>query len=331
LGVRFFVLGVSLRAALSVPIFLRLRRNLKKDFHFNPSRYPASKRCIFGKTTNQMKATILLLLAILFSFSVSAQSLKIMTYNIRLDLSSDGENAWPNRKEYFCSQLAFYEPDVFGIQEALPHQVTDIAGLLPKYNYVGIGRDGIDKGESSNIFFKKKRFELVEQNTFWLSETPDVISKGWDAALNRVCTYALLKDKKTEQTFWVFNTHLDHIGELARTNSIQLILSKIKALNTENYPVFLIGDFNSEPNEERIINLKTQMDDSQGISKEKPFGPSGTFNGFRHNEAVAKRIDYIFLSKDSPYKVKKYAVLSDSKDLKYPSDHLPVYVEVSIN
>ncbi len=251
-----------------------------------------------------------------------------MTYNIRLDVASDNENAWPNRKEYFASQLAFYEPDIFGIQEALPHQVTELAGLLPKYDYVGIGRDGIGKGESSNIFFKKDRFKVLQENTFWLSETPDKISKGWDAALNRVCTYALLKDDKSKKVFWVFNTHLDHVGELARTNSIELILSRIKALNTKGYPVFFMGDFNSEPTEDRIISLKTEMNDSHDVSDEKPFGPSGTFNGFRHNEAVTKRIDYIFLSKGHSLKVRKYAILSDSKDLRYPSDHLPVYIEL---
>lgn len=272
--------------------------------------------------------TLLLLITILFSSAISAQNLKLMTYNIRLDVASDGENAWSNRKEYWASQMNFYEPDIFGIQEALPNQVTDITALLPKYNYVGIGRDGIGKGESSNIFYKKDRFKVVQQNTFWLSETPDKISKGWDAALNRVCTYALFKDNQAKKTFWVFNTHLDHIGELARTNSIQLILSKINELNTKNYPVFLMGDFNSEPKEERIVNLRKQMSDSSEVSEENPFGPTGTFNAFKHNEAVTKRIDYIFLSKDHPYKVKKYAVLSDSKDLKYPSDHFPVYIEL---
>jgi endonuclease/exonuclease/phosphatase family metal-dependent hydrolase len=271
---------------------------------------------------------LLLLILILFSDSVSAQSLKLMTYNIRLDLASDGENAWPNRKEYWVSQMMFYEPDIFGIQEALPQQVEDIAALLPKYNYVGIGRDGVGKGESSNIFFKKDRFKVLQENTFWLSETPEKISKGWDAALNRVCTYALFKDSKTKQTFWIFNTHLDHMGELARTNSIQLIVSKIKGLNTKNYPVFFMGDFNSEPTEKRIVNLKKEMTDSRDISEEKPFGPSGTFNAFKHDESVSKRIDYIFLSKENPFKVMKYAVLSDSKDLRYPSDHLPVYIEL---
>jgi endonuclease/exonuclease/phosphatase family metal-dependent hydrolase len=272
-----------------------------------------------------------LMLFLIFCTSISAQKLKMMTYNIRFDNPGDGENSWTNRKEYWVSQVAFYEPDIFGIQEALPNQVTDIASLFPKYNYVGIGRDGIDKGESSNIFFKKNRFKVLEENTFWLSETPDKITKGWDAALNRVCTYVLLKDSKTNQRFWVFNTHLDHMGELAKTNSILLILSKIKEINTKNYPVFLMGDFNSEPTAERIINLKKEMNDSRDISDEKPFGPSGTFNGFKNNNAVTKLIDYIFLSKDNLYKVNKYAVLSDSKDLKYPSDHLPVYIELQFN
>ena len=277
------------------------------------------------------KILFLTIIISFFSNFLEAQNLKLMTYNIRLDLASDGENAWSKRKDYFCSQLGFYEPDVFGIQEALPNQVIDIASALPKYNYIGIGRDGIGKGESSNIFYKKDKFELLQESTFWLSETPEVMSKGWDAALNRVCTYALFKDKKAKQIFWVFNTHFDHIGELARTNSIKLILSKIKNLNTKNYPVFFMGDFNSEPTEERIVNLKKEMLDTYDVSIEKPFGPTGTFNAFKHNETVTKRIDYIFISKNNKLKVKKFAVLSDSKDLKYPSDHLPVYTEFEFN
>jgi endonuclease/exonuclease/phosphatase family metal-dependent hydrolase len=279
-----------------------------------------------------MKTNILfIIISVLTIATINAQTTKVMSYNIRFDNPNDGENSWVNRKELLCSQLAFYEPDVFGIQEALPNQVQDISNALPNYTFVGIARDGNGKGESSNIFFKKDKFKLLEQNTFWLSETPEIISKGWDAALNRICTYALLKENKTKQIFWIFNTHLDHQGEIARTKGIALILYKIKMLNTQNYPVIFMGDFNSEPTEERIINLKKLMIDSQEISEENPFGPTGTFNGFKHNEAVTKRIDYIFLSKESNFKVYKYAVLSDSKDLKYPSDHLPVYVEIRFN
>jgi len=284
---------------------------------------------IYYQYYNNLKMKYLLAIMTTFILTLgNAQSLKLMTYNIRLDVQGDGENNWSHRKEFFTSQIQFYEPDIFGIQEALPNQVIDIASALSTYNHIGIGRDGINKGESSNIYYKKDRFEVLKNNTFWLSETPDVISKGWDAALNRICTYGLFKDLKTKNVFWVFNTHLDHKGELAKTNAILLILSKINSLNINKYPVFFMGDFNSNPSEERIISLKKVMLDTRDIAAEKPFGPTGTFNGFKHNEPVTELIDYIFLSKNNNFKVQKFAVLSDSKDLKYPSDHLPVYIEL---
>lgn len=279
---------------------------------------------------NFSKKTAIAIIFILMSVFSNAQTLKVITYNIRLDVASDGENDWTHRKDFCTFQIQFYNPDIFGVQEAKPNQVIDIASALSQYNYVGTGRDGIEKGESSNIYYKKERFEVKETNTFWLSETPNEISKGWDAAYNRVCTYALLKDLQTKKMFWVFNTHLDHVGEVARTKGIQLILSKIRELNNKEYPVIFMGDFNSEPKEQRIITLKDTMDDCRDITQEKPFGPSGTFNDFKHNEPVTKLIDYIFISKKSNWKVKKYAVLSDSKDLRYPSDHFPVYVEINL-
>lgn len=262
------------------------------------------------------------------SWLLTAQNLKLMTYNIRLDTATDQENAWPNRKDFLCAQIQFYAPDVFGIQEALPNQVRDLTTYFIDYKYIGMGRDGVEQGESSNIFYNTKRLTLLKESTFWLSETPDKISKGWDAALNRICTYGLFEVQTTKQRFWVFNTHLDHVGNLSKTNAIQLILSKIKTLNVDNDPVFLMGDFNSEPTEERIVQLNKTMNDAYFISKEKPFGPEGTFNAFRHNEPVKRRIDYVFVSKDGSIQVLKHAILSDSKDLKYPSDHLPVLVEV---
>lgn len=286
-------------------------------------------KTIFFKMNKRKIFIVTILMATLNFYFGNSQILKVMTYNIRLNLDSDGENSWTNRKDFFTSQIQFYEPDVFGVQEATPIQVADIATALPQYNEIGIGREGVGKGESSNIYYKKDRLKIIQESTVWLSETPDKISKGWDAAFNRVCTYALFKDVKTNKIFWVFNTHLDHIGELARTNGIQLILSKIKKLNQKNYPVIFMGDFNSEPTTERIIALKKEMNDCRAISEEKPFGPSGTFNDFKHNEPVTKLIDYIFVSKNNKFAVRKFAVLSDSKDLRYPSDHLPVYVEMS--
>ncbi|MEN9909629.1 MAG: hypothetical protein RLZZ540_2778 [Bacteroidota bacterium] len=271
--------------------------------------------------------TVVLLL--FFSIVINAQSLKIMTYNIRLDIASDGENTWSKRKNYFAEQIQFYEPDFFGVQEATPSQVADLSTLIPQYSFVGTARDGIAKGEATNIYFKKDRLAVIKFSTFWLSETPDKISKGWDAAYNRICSYGLFKDLKTKKKFWVFNTHLDHIGEMAKTNGLKLILSKIKKLNSKNYPVVLMGDFNLESESNQIVELKKIMNDSREISVQPPFGPSGTFNAFRHDIAVTRLIDYIFLSKDNDIKVNKYAVLSDSKDLKYPSDHLPVYIEIN--
>jgi len=269
-----------------------------------------------------------LIIVIFISLFSDAQSVKCMTYNIRLDVAADGENDWAHRKDFFTSQIRFYEPEMLGLQEVTPGQQADITKALDEYSCIGTGRDGIGKGESSCIYYKKDRFILKLTNTFWLSQTPDTISKGWDAAYNRICTYGLFKDKKTKMTFWVFNTLLDHIGEQARTNGIQLILSKMRAVNTKNYPVIFMGDFNSEPNSDRIKALKNEMSDCRDISEEKPFGPSGTFNSFKHNEPVTKLIDYIFIADNPKMKVRKYAVLSDADNLKYPSDHLPVYVEM---
>lgn len=253
-----------------------------------------------------------------------------MSYNIRLDLASDGENAWPNRKDFLMSQIQFYAPDAFGVQEATPNQVDDLNRAFSQYYSVGIAREGKNKGEASTIYVKKDRFKLIQTNTFWLSSTPERISKGWDAAYNRVCTYALLKDKKSKQYFWIFNTHLDHVGEEAKTKGLTLISNQINQLNTQKYPVILMGDFNTKPSEERIVTLKNTMDDAKEISIEKPFGPDGTFNGFQYSFPVKDRIDYIFLSKNNPFEVLKYAVLTDAKDLKFPSDHFPVFVELRV-
>ena len=134
------------------------------------------------------------------SVFINAQNLKIMTYNIRLDIAIDGENDWSHRKDFFTSQIQFYEPDIFGIQEATPNQVIDISNALSQYNHIGIGREGVGKGESSNIYYKKERFSVTNETTFWLSETPNEISKGWDAACNRVCTFALFEDLKSNKS-----------------------------------------------------------------------------------------------------------------------------------
>jgi len=276
-----------------------------------------------------MKKYLLVILVTFFYINSFGQEVSLMTYNIRLDVASDGDNAWPNRSEKLVSQLQFYAPDIFGIQEGMPHQVEFIDEQLSNYNFIGQGRDGENKGEYSALYFNIEKYNVVQQGTFWLSETPSEVSIGWDAAFPRVCTYGLFVNKETGVSFLVFNTHLDHIGNIAREKSLEFILRKIDEINLQNLPVILMGDFNLEPQSKAISILKQQMNDSQEISREAPFGPEGTFNGFNYFESQNRRIDYIFVSKNSS--VKKYAVLNNSKDFKYASDHFPVFVELLLN
>lgn len=259
---------------------------------------------------------------------VESQNYKVMTYNIRLDVASDGENSWGNRKDKVVDLLQFYEPDIFGIQEGLPHQVHYLDSLLTNYKVIGQGRDGGQNGEQSSIFYNHKTFDILEFDTFWLSDTPTAVSKGWDAQLNRICTYALFKNKKTKKVFWVFNTHLDHIGEIARVKSVELIHQMIEAKNNKKYPVVFMGDLNSEPGSNPVKFLNENYLNAR---KEANFvyNASGTFNGFDFFKPVSTEIDYIFLSKQK-IDVKKYAVLTDSYFCKYPSDHFPILVEFQI-
>lgn len=267
------------------------------------------------------------IIAIIISFSATSQELKIMSYNIKLDYPKEGKNSWTNRKPFMMNQIKFYEPDVLGVQEAMPNQMKDLDALLTNYSFVGVGRDdGKDEGEYSAIFYRKDDLEVLESSTFWLSQTPDRVGMGWDAVCNRVCTYALFQHKTTKKKFWVFNTHFDHVGKEARSKSAVLILDKIKSLNTENHPVFLTGDFNMEPNHESVDYITQTLKDSK-IVAELDLGPEGTFNGFHFDQPVTRRIDYVFVSFD--VKINKYAVLSDNWNMQYPSDHLPVLIEAS--
>lgn len=276
------------------------------------------------------KKTFLTILILFFISSANGQELVLMTYNIKLDYPKEGENSWDQRKDWVTGQINFYAPDIFGVQEAMPNQMKDMDSTLTNYGFVGVGRDdGKEKGEYSAIFYIRKKFVIKESSTFWLSQTPESVSLGWDAANHRVCTYALFEDIESKEQFWIFNTHFDHVGVEARANSTILILKKIDELTSGRLPVILMGDFNLEPENENIQLIKTILEDSKEISTTAPFGPPGTFNNFEFDKPVTRRIDYIFVSKKN-IDVNKYAVLSDNRNLKYPSDHLPVYVEINL-
>ncbi|MCP9201256.1 endonuclease/exonuclease/phosphatase family protein [Gramella sp. GC03-9] len=276
-----------------------------------------------------MKTSSLFIISalLLLSFTVGAQT-QVMTYNIKYANENDGENSWSKRKDWITSQIAFYEADVLGVQEAVKSQLEYFLEELDQYAVIGEARDGRDKGEFSALLYKKDKFEVLNEDTFWLSETPSEVSRGWDADFNRVCTYALFENKETGEQFWVFNTHFDHVGTKARSESSKLIISKIKELNQDNLPVLLMGDFNLEPDTKEIRMISEFLSDSK-MKADLTFGPEGTYNGYNFSQAVNRRIDYIF--SNEKVMVNKYAVLSDSKDLRYPSDHLPVMVEVEFS
>lgn len=266
---------------------------------------------------------------ILFSllFSVNAQNLSVMTYNIRLDYSGDGKNQWADRKEQMVNQLRFYEPDIFGIQEGLPDQVSFLDQNLSAYHYTGVGRDdGKNKGEFSAIYFRFEAFTLLKNGTFWLSPTPDTPSVGWDAALPRICTFGLFEERASKKVFWVFNTHFDHVGKEARVNAMKLILDKIEEYNVDNLPVILMGDLNVEPDDQPILEMKKELQDARDIA-DVVFGPDATFNGFNFEQSPTRRIDYI--SVNDQFSLMKYAVLTDSFSQHYISDHFPVFCSLS--
>ncbi|SHK05187.1 endonuclease/exonuclease/phosphatase family protein [Epilithonimonas mollis] len=265
-----------------------------------------------------------LVLASQFAFS---QDLKVMTYNIRLSLESDKENSWDKRKEDALALMFYYHPDYFGVQEAVPQQMTDIKTSLKDYDYVGVGRDdGKNQGEYSAIFYDKTKLEVTKSGTFWLSETPEKPSKGWDAAYNRVCTYAFFKIKKTGKQFLAMNLHFDHVGDVARVNSAKLILEKIKELNPKNLPLTLTGDFNLTDDSEPIKIISQSLDNAYYHSKKPHYGPKGTFQAFDINVPAKERIDYIFVK---GFDTETIRTINDRREnLLYPSDHFPILAEI---
>ena len=270
-----------------------------------------------------MKTTFLTFAFIICTALSIGQTTKIMSYNIRYNNQNDKENWWENRKESVVDLIQFYEPDIFGIQEGLHGQTSYLDNNLPNYNYIGVGRDdGKTKGEYSAIFYNKEVYKPVKEGTFWLSETPDKVSVGWDASMERICTYGLFKHLPSGKEIWVFNAHYDHIGTEAREKSSSLILDKIKEFNTQGLPVVLTGDFNSTPDSKAILTYANDLEDTFSNAAKKHYGPIGTFNGFDASHPLDKRIDYVFAKDIS---ILSHIHIDDKRvDGFFVSDHLPV-------
>ncbi|CAN5324759.1 endonuclease/exonuclease/phosphatase family protein [soil metagenome] len=284
------------------------------------------------------KLFIILIFIITAVFNIHAQtsgekSLRVMTYNIRYNEPRDGVNAWANRKTKVADVIRFHKADLVGVQEAQNNQLKDLEKLLPDFAWRGVGRtDGKEDGEYSAILYRKSRFKLLETETFWLSETPDKAgSKGWDADFPRIVTWAKFEDKNTKKTFYHFNTHFDHIGAKARTESSKFLLSQIPKI-AGKYPFVITGDFNAkeDTNVYRILTGKEEADafeliDARYVSQNGHFGGNSTFNGFKELEP-GRRIDYIFVGDKT--NVLEHGVLSDRWDGFWASDHLPVLAEI---
>ena len=254
-----------------------------------------------------------------------SEELKVMSYNIRMGIAKDGTNSWEFRCPATIAMLKDQQPDIFGVQEAFEFQIKFIEEYCRNYRSVGVGRDdGKKKGEYMSIFWNKKRIKLIKWGTFWLSETPDEPSKGWDAYCRRTATWALMKDKKTGRKFYYVNTHLDHKGVEARRNSLKLIVDRIESINPQGYPMVLTGDFNIKPDNKALTDLDARMQSARKVASATD--SKNTFNGWSIKPSD-KIIDYIYITGFSAcpeYQTvtKKYA------DRPFISDHYPIFARL---
>lgn len=283
-----------------------------------------------------MKKPLVFALLLLFSLSLvscaqEVMRMDVMSFNIRYDNPEDGKQNWHQRKENVVQMINFYDLDMIGMQEVLIGQLNYLKSNLPQYKALGVGRDdGKEKGEFSPIFYRKDRFEPLKNGTFWLSETPNKISKGWDADLERIATWAVFRDKATGEEFIFMNTHFDHKGDIARVESAKLLKQKSIEL-AGNLPLILTGDFNLVPESEGITTLTTPDGENTLLNASTlatfTYGPDWTTCGFDNRPfEVRKTIDYIFLKGIN--KVPKYAVFAEMKEDLFLSDHCPVFAQI---
>jgi len=257
------------------------------------------------------------------------QTLTVGTFNIRCDWPSTGHTAWAVRCDGARAVIENAGFDLLGVQEAFVYQADSLA-IPGRWEYVGIGReDGAQEGEFAAIFYDPRRMELLRSGTFWLSETPEKPSRGWDAACTRICTWAQFRDRSAADdnpTFYFFNCHLDHVGIVAREQAVELLLQRIEALAGE-LPLFLVGDFNMTVEDAPLRRLGAALTDTITVNGDQH--PTGTFTGFNPSEAMALPIDHIFVS--GPVTVQQYTVLSNEGEKgQLISDHRPVAVRVEI-
>lgn len=262
--------------------------------------------------------------------------LKVVTTNVRYGAADDGENCWNNRKDLYAAAIKETKADIIGTQEALNYQKKFLDRKLKGYASVGVAReDGKEDGEYSAIFYRKDRFKAIECGNFWLSETPDVPSLGWDAACIRIASWAFLEEKATGKRFFFVNTHLDHVGAVARREGVKLLCRKAKEIGGD-CPMIITGDFNSGKDSDDIRYVKELgLIHAYDIAAEKKLNPS-SYHGYTDYSVIAKMvpanrqpdiIDYIFISQGS---CSYYEMLPQKRNGKFISDHCPVMAQIKL-
>lgn len=283
-----------------------------------------------------MKKIFLSVLFCLSFFLMHAQSFKVATYNLRNENTYDANDMWDKRSPYVAKLIMYHDFDLFGTQEALPKQLEDLKQMLSGYDYYGEGRDGNNQGEHAAIFYKTSKYTLLNKGDFWLSATPNVPSKSWDApCCNRICTWIELLDNESGKKFFVFNTHYDYEKDYARNQSSLLVLSKIKEIAKEN-PVMFMGDLNGTKDDSwcKTINESGILRDTY-FDVKNPYANNASYNAFGRFDTLGDSdkqliknkniIDHIYFS--NHFVTKKWGLLTDTYDMgKFPSDHFPVMV-----
>ena len=296
-----------------------------------------------------MKRVFLSALMALFAISAIAQELNVASVNVRFAAKGDYKrhNGWDQRKGYLCDMINHEAFDVFGAQEVKKEQLDDMLAALPDYRYIGVARDdGKDKGEFCPVFYRKDKLKMLDGGTFWLSETPDKVSKGWDGMCRRVCSWGKFLRKSDKSTFYFLCIHLDHRGKVAKMEGAKQVVNWIKE-NCKGENVIVVGDFNANQKSKyyQVFSESGILKDTYDVAKYR-FAPTGTFSAFNPERYTTERIDHIFVTND--IKVSRYGMLTyhyfrdmkgelkamdtaapteikgENRDVKCISDHYPV-------
>lgn len=255
----------------------------------------------------------------------AAEPLVVMTYNLRYASTRAGE-AWSERRPLVRDCIREVMPDLMGTQEGVYYQLKDVAADLPEYEWLGLGRDGGSRGEFMAIFYKRERFEPLEYDHFWLSDTPEVIaSTTWGNSNRRMVTWVRFLDRANNQEFYLLNTHFDHQIQEAREKSARLIRERAAKLNPA-LPIILTGDFNAaagaNPAYDTLVGDGFFADTWNTAKERKGDITLNTFNGFNPAVRESQRIDWILTR--GAVQTTAITISDYSRDGRYPSDHFPV-------